>query len=65
MDLKTIQRWLLAKGSKDILAGYTVSYTVAKRAKYQNLSLDNCYWLVGPRRPSDQSDAIVAGYLYM
>ena len=23
------------------------------------------YWLVGPRRPSDQSDAIVAGWLYM
>ena len=23
------------------------------------------YWSVGPRRPSDESDAIVAGYLYM
>ena len=23
------------------------------------------YWSVGPRRPSDQSDAIVAGFLYM
>ena len=23
------------------------------------------YWSVGPRRPSDQSDAFVAGFLYM
>ena len=23
------------------------------------------YWSVGPRRPSEQSDAIVAGWLYV
>ena len=23
------------------------------------------HWSVGPRKPSDQSDAILAGYLYM
>ena len=28
-------------------------------AQYQS------YWSVGPRRPSDQSDAFVAGFLYM
>ena len=26
---------------------------------------DVTYWSVGPSRPSDQSDAIVAGFLYM
>ena len=33
--------------------------------EFDSLLRDLAVWRVGPGRPSDQSDAIVAGYLYM
>ena len=32
---------------------------------YAAIITENIHWSVGPRRPSDQSDAFVAGFLYM
>ena len=44
--------------------GHSTGHFQLSRGSRQGDPL-SAYWSVGPRRPSDQSDAIVAGYLYM
>ena len=59
--------WLHAIGSQRTRRIYrliTENVEIEHSSERVVLHLYSC-WSVGPRRPSDQSDAFVAGFLYM